>query len=421
MIWRIFQKNWDYDVARRVAWIVLAIAVVAYYPRFAHDMSSGVALGGLPLLRHGAECLLGNQVLQDCDLQFTYPPAFAFLMIPFYAMGAKVGMVIWYAVAIVATIASYQLCEAFARRLFPGAWSERELAWLRVVSISLSIKFILAVLENQAFDTLVLLFILVGLWGLLQKRELVAGIGFAFAAAIKGSPLIFLPYLLVTRRFMAFAVFVVVYLVMSFLPDLFFTPKGAAHGYFATWIREIAMGPLYDDPTLSKYQFWYGGFVNNHAMRAWAYRMFPDGLGDPWFRPVLAAMYLPVVAAVCFIVWRSMRRGGLIALDGAAVTIAMLVMSPMTSRSHFVALMLPYVVCSAAAIRDVSTRRLGVIVLTASFLLATMSGNDLVGGRITDLTAYYGALSLGSLVLLIYLAVIAHRSDPATKQSASAA
>ncbi|MSO67280.1 MAG: DUF2029 domain-containing protein [Pseudolabrys sp.] len=397
------------EILRRYGvWIGLTLAFALYYPRFAHDMSQGIARGGLSLLTHGAECLLAGEVLQACDLFFTYPPAFAFVMLPFVPMKPGIAMVVWYLVTIGATIVAYMLSETLARRIFPGDWTEKELAWLRLGSILLSIKFILAVLENQAFDTLVLLFILIGLWALVMKREVLSGGSIAFAAAIKGSPLIFLPYLLFTRRFVAAGTFIGVYLATSFLPDLFFTPK-SGFGYFLTWVREIALGPLYDDLELTKYLFWAGVNSNNHSLRAVAYQLFPSGLADPWFRPTLAAMYLPVVAAAAIIVIKSMRNGGLVAIDGAVVLIAMLVLSPMTSRSHFVALILPYTIACAAYIRDPATRRLGQIVLVISFILATATGNDLVGGWFTDWAYSLHVLALGSLLLLIYLAAIAFR------------
>lgn len=414
--------NWR--LARYGGWIALAVAAAAYYPRFARDMSGGVARGGLSLLTHGAECLLGNEVLQVCDLQFTYPPAFAFMMLPMVPLGGGARMLVWYLITIGVTVGAYQLCEALARRLYPGPWSEGQLAWLRIVSIVLSIKFILAVLENQAFDTLVLLFILVGLWALLQRQEWLAGAAIALAAAIKGSPLIFVPYLVVTLRWRACAAFAGVYLVASFLPDLFFTPKGGAHGYYATWFREIAMGPLYDDPNLTRYRFWVGVNSNNHSLRALAYKIFPvTGLNDPLFRPVLMAMYLPVVAALAYVIIRSLRsadRARHVGLDGAAIVIAMLALSPMTSRSHYVALMLPYTVICAAILTDARRRALGIAVLVVSFLLATASGNDVVGGKFTDWAYAHGAIVSGALVLLLYLAVLAREPLNAAPQPARA-
>ena len=393
-------------------WLLLILAFAAYYPRFAKQTPPGVARVGVDLLAHGAECLLKGEVLQVCELFFTYPPSFALAMMPLVPMGPGLRVLVWYLILAGATVAAYALCEALARRLFPGEWTESERVWLRVGSILLSLKFILAVLETQAFDTVILLLVVIGLWALVSKRDLLAGGSLALAAAFKGTPLIFLPYLLFTRRFAASGVFVAVLIGVSVLPDLLFTPKGSAHGYLVTWVREIALGPMYDDPHLTRYRFWVGPNSNNHSLRAMVYQWFPNGLGDPRFRPALAAVYLAVLIAVGLVVLKSLRNGTVVAIDGAALVIAMMVLSPMSSRSHFVALMLPYTIVCAACIRDPQTRTLHQIVLGISFILATATGNDLVGGRITDWAYSHSVIAFGSLVLLISLAAIVWRPRP---------
>lgn len=402
-------------------WILIALCAAAYYPRFAHDYSGGIARSGLALLTHGAQCLRDNAVMQQCDLFFTYPATFALMMMPFTELGTTAGLVLWYLVTIGASIVAYLLCEALVRDLYPGEWTDGELDWLRIGSVLLSLKFVLAVLENQAFDTHVFFFIVLGLWALAGKREWLGGSMIAVAAAMKGVPLIFLPYLLFTKRFRASAAFIGAYLVASFLPDLIFTPKGGAHGYYVTWIHDIALGPMYDDPERSKYIFWGTVNSNNHSLRSLAYRLFPAGLADWRFRPTLIAMYLPVIAAVVFVVWRSMRAGGKIAVDGSAILIAMLALSPMTSRSHYIALMLPYTVICAVAIREHSRRTMTVAVLGVSFLLVTVSGNDVVGRTFTDWSYAHGSILFGSLLLLAYLVVLAAWPSPRTQAAVASA
>jgi len=402
--------RWWWDWFRRYGvWILIAFCAAAYFPRFARGTTTEFARGGLELLTHGAQCLRDNAVMQECDLFFTYPATLAFLLLPFTEMGPGLGLVVWYLVTVGASVAAYLVCEALVRDLYPGRWTDGELDWLRIGSILLSLKFVLAVLENQAFDTHVFLLILVGLWALAGNRDWLGGGMIAAAASIKGVPLIFLPYLLFTRRLRASAAFVAIYIVLSLLPDLLFTPKGGAHGYFVTWFREIALGPMFDDPQRSKYIFWGTVNPNNHSLRSLAYRLYPTGLADWRFRPALIAMYLPVVVAVVFIVWRNMRNGGKIAVDASAILIAMLAMSPMTSRSHYVSLMLPYTVLCAVAIREQGRRGVTIAALVVSFLLTTASGNDLVGREFTLWSYAHGSILFGSLLLLVWLVVFAAR------------
>jgi hypothetical protein len=389
--------------------IAILVIAAAYYPRFIKDVS------GLALYAHGAECMLKNAVLIDCrgtmwGDYFSYPPIVAFLMLPVVPLPPGARLLVWYVISVGATVWAYVLCEKLARRLFPGPWSEIELACLRVTAIVLSLKALLGVLENQAYDTIVFLFILTGLWGFATGRTVMTGAGFAMAAALKATPLIFFPYLILKRRFAAAGIFVVVYLALSFLPDLFFTPEGGAHGYFLTWLRDIAAGPLKQgDPT--QFRFWIGANIHNHSLQGVVTRMFEEGTASPYYRPAAAVAFVVLCSAVGLILLKSRRLGDPPAIDGSALVIAMLMLSPMSSRSHFVVLLLPYTVLAAAWLKQPATRPLGTAVLAASFILATAAGNDLVGKAVTEWAYLHGLLSWGAMVLLVYLGALVWRAD----------
>ena len=102
----------------------------------------------------------------------------------------------------------------------------------------------------------------------------------------------------------------------------------------------------------------------------------------------------------------SPRRPQAIAIDGSLLLIAMLMLSPMTSRSHYVALLLPYMTLLALNWRDQRAGRLGRAVLLLSFTLVTLTGNDAVGRAFTVWAYRHSAMVLGTLVLLIYFAVL---------------
>ena len=103
---------------------------------------------------------------------------------------------------------------------------------------------------------------------------------------------------------------------------------------------------------------------------------------------------------------RYRRAGRSIAIDGSLLPIAMLMLSPMTSRSHYVALLLPYMTLLAHNWRHQRTGRLGRAVLATSFALVTLAGNDAVGEAFTVWAYRHSAMVLGTLVLLIYFAAL---------------
>jgi hypothetical protein len=176
------------------------------------------------------------------------------------------------------------------------------------------LKFILAVYENQAYDLLSLPIILSGILALTDGRDVSGAIWLAAAAALKVTPLIFLPYLLFKGRIAAAGVFVIAFAVISFLPDFFFHPDGAAHGYFLTWIREVAVPGLFNDASATKLAFWDGANPYNLSLRG-AVALAIDGTTYDflfWLRAVQIAFIVAVAA-----LFIARRRKKAVPLEGA--------------------------------------------------------------------------------------------------------
>lgn len=384
------RQNWH--------WFALIVAAAAYYPRFIHQ-------GGMLLYRHAAECIWTGQILQVCDRAFTYPPAFAVVMLPFVPMPMWLAVLVWYLITLGCTALCLTLCKRLALQLIPGDWHDRNLRLFEVLSFLISLKFILAVYEDQAYDLLVLPFTLFGIWALVIKRDLAAGASLAVAAALKVTPLIFLPYLLFKRRFMAAGVFTVVLLALSFLPDIIATPQGGTHGYLVTWIQEVAAPGLFENAAATKYAFWDTANPFNLSLRGMIALAVDQTQWQDHFMMILRSTQIIFIAAVGTLFLLALGWE-MIAVEGSLLMIAMLMLSPMSGRGHFVQLMLPYAVLVAAVIRDRQTRWLGITVLGLSAILCTGIPRDIVPRGYTEFMRMHSDISWGTLVLVIYLATI---------------
>lgn len=392
--------NWRETLSRQAgAWLLILVAAAAYYPRFVKLPA------GMETYPQAAACLWHGQVLQVCDQGFTYPPFFALVMLPFVPMPLWLRDLVWYGTTLAATIGAFKLCEIIAGKAPVTPLARAELFWLRVFALLLSAKLILAVFENQAYDALVLAAVLLGLAALSEHRPLAAGAGLALAAALKATPLIFLPYLLWKRYFVAAAAFVLVYALASLLPDLLFAPAGGP-GYFSTWLGEVAGPALGINPAGAPFAFWDGANILNHSLRGAVSLNVDEAHHRGLFEAALASADGCFMVVVGTLIAISPRRPQSIALDGSLLLIAMLMLSPMTSRSHYVALLLPYMTLLACNWHDQRTGRLGRAVLLVSFALVTLAGNDAVGEAFTVWAYRHSAMVLGTLVLLIYFAVL---------------
>jgi hypothetical protein len=380
-------------------WFVIGLAAAAYYPRFVKLPA------GMETYPQAAACLWHGQVLQVCDPGFTYPPFFALVMLPFVPMPLWLRDLVWYGITLAATIGAFKLSEIIGGISLAAPLGRAELSWLRFFALLLSAKLILAVFENQAYDAVVLVAVLLGLAALSEDRPLAAGASLALAAALKATPLIFLPYLLWKRHFAAAAAFVFVYALASLLPDLLLAPVGGP-GYFSTWLGEVAGPSLGINPAGAPFVFWDGANILNHSLRGAVSLNIDESHHRSLFEAVLASVDGCFMVVVGTLLTVSPRRPQAIAIDGSLLLIAMLMLSPMTSRSHYVALLLPYMTLLALNWRDQYTGRLGRAVLLISFALVTLVGNDAVGQAFTVWAYRHSAMVLGTLVLLIYFAVL---------------
>jgi hypothetical protein len=380
-------------------WIVFAAALVAYYPRFERQ-------GGMELYRHAAQCLWDHQILQLCDLRFTYPPSFALVMMPFVAVSENVAVLIWYIITIACTAIVCELCQILALRAFPGKLSDSQATWFQVVSFLLSLKYILSVYENQSYDLLILPFILYGLLALTDRRDVRAGIFLAVAASFKVAPLIFLPYPLWRRRLVAAAVFVLALTAVSLLPDLLIAPDNAPHGYFVTWLHDVAGPGVLDAPSQAKLAFWTGASSYNISLRGAVARQLDGTAWQSDFLLIFRTVEAVFILIVGVMLLGSLRFERMIPIDGSILIIAMLMLSPMTSRTHYVTLTLPYYVLVLAWIRDRRFRILGGVVLFLGFLFSAGFQRDIVPFAIVDFFRRHEDGIAAALVLLIYFGVI---------------
>ena len=167
--------------------------------------------------------------------------------------------------------------------------------------------------------------------------------------------------------------------------------------------------------------FWTGSNVLNHSLRGAVSLNIDEMTQHALHHAVLYAVDGAFVVVVATLIVLTPRGKPSIALDGSLLLISMLMLSPMTSRSHYVVLLLPYMTLLALAFRDDWTAKLGYAVLALSFVLVTLTSNDVVGRTVSAWAYSHSFLVLGTLVLLIYFAAIIIRRHRAEQVAASPA
>jgi len=127
---------------------------------------------------------------------------------------------------------------------------------------------------------------------------------------------------------------------------------------------------------------------------------------------ILVAVDGVFALAVAALLLISPRDKKYAAIDSAVLLIAMLELSPMTSRYHFVLVLPAVMLVAAAVINDRRMRVYGSVVLAASFMLLTGASNDLTGWLFGEFPYVYGFMPEGAIVLLAAFAMMARIWQP---------
>lgn len=389
-----------------VARVVLGLVIVLFYFRF-----SEYEWGMMPTYSPVGDCLMRGEHLATCANAFPYPPLFALLMVPLTFLPMWARNVIWYGVLVSATYGCFRICEALAVRTFQVAL--RELFWLRLFSVLLSLKFVLSVFENQAYDALVFFFILVGLHGLSQNRTYAAATGLAAAIALKPTPALMLLYVLWLRKWRVFALGTGVWVVLSFLPDVLFTPKQPGPGFLRTWIMEVAIGGLLGTSPDAYYPLLKDVGLLNQSLKGFVFNTVHGRLGADFAahaRTILYAVYLVYGLAALAVLLLAAKVEGALLWGASVILISMLMLSPVSSKSHFVILLLPHMAIMAYLIRHRESWRAVLPLLCTSFALNTLTSRAFMGRELSNQMLASGCITLGTLLLLAVVAVIVLQS-----------
>jgi alpha-1,2-mannosyltransferase len=180
--------------------LALAVAYGLYIALRTYEVDLGVylRLGG----RYVFTSHLYSFVLPNTSLPFTYPPFAALLFAPWQRTFTTVGSVqtVWTMCNVAALVGVLVLS---VRLVKPSL--NKVATWRLALALSLPALLLNPVLITIGFGQVNLFVTFLVMWDLLSerrigKRQLPLGVATGLAAAVKLTPLLFVPYLLLTRR-----------------------------------------------------------------------------------------------------------------------------------------------------------------------------------------------------------------------------
>lgn len=337
-------------------------------------------------VRTAEHLLAGRDIYAQAD-GYTYPPFQAFLAVPFALMPNTANRIAFYALNLVCLFwmvrSATKLAGGFA---IPGA--------------IVGAIFAFHCYAHQQTDVIVASLVLVGCSQFARGKSLAAATLFGLGAAMKCTPLLFAPYLLIKGKPLAALWVILIAIVANLLPDAIHRPADG------TWVSkwfELYLAPMARPdytPGIWASEIVYNqslvGAMNRWTSTTWSVvhhkievRAIPATMPPNELTRLLTGCFagLGTLALAAIIGGRKNERR--IAWECGMVVSAMLLMSPMSSVPHFATLLLPGLLFA----QMVKERRTKYTLVFGTILLlgALVTNKDLIGSKNYTIGLWYGS------------------------------
>ncbi len=371
------------------------------------------------------DLLAGNDIYAP-GRGYLYPPFLALIAVPFTALPPLLSRLVWYAInalcAVVLIRASWQL--AGGASFAAAQWARREWA-AAALGMLCAGTYILNTFAHQQTDLLISALMLAGAVELVRGRDPGASALLGLAAACKATPLLWVPYLVLRRRWTAAGALLLVAVGVNLLPNLVRAPPGGGT-WLGLWLTRYVL-PLLQAPV----GIWGSDLIYNQSIAGFAQRLSNTawewsaghivivtraGAFDPLVLKAIA--YAISLAMVLISLAAALRSAPAAAVDDAPakaafefslVLILMLLLSPMSSISHFDTLLLPAYCLARYGIlrRD----RPVLVCFAAATILGLLTNKDPVGSDFYTLLLWYGSVTIATLLLWIGCVLVLARGS----------
>ncbi|UCB57066.1 MAG: DUF2029 domain-containing protein [Candidatus Omnitrophota bacterium] len=270
------------------------------------------------------------------------------------------------------------------------------------LGILMSLRFLLSVIQRVQSDALVL-FLLAGfIYALFLKKDILAGFSLAGAFAVKLTPLIFFPFLILRKKFKAAASFLLFVLFYGFSPALYLGFNKNLE-YLKSFLLVHRQNP-------ADYIMWY----KNQSLLSCLLRFLtqPSQVSILNLNPQVVYIIFAILAAFLFsLIFISRKKthrtsGFSYLADVSLVLICMIIFSPLAWKHTFVHLIIPHLVLLYYIFYLNPQDKITKVLVISSFLINTML-NPEITGSLSKIIQLYSNVTFGTL--LLYAALLRAR------------
>lgn len=368
----------------------------------------------------GRTIVQGGEMYTPGD-SYLYPPFMAWLAIPFGLLPVGLERLLFYGLNVACAIFLCRWSWSLAGgQPLQVAGTPRSEHLICILGLICAFPYIGSALDHQQVDIIIGCLVMAGCLALSKSRSWIGATAFGLAAAMKCTSLLWCPYLIWRRRWLAAVWLVIVAIGANMLPDLvtpspsgkpwavgwlsrYIIPLSDANAYPGSWgsaiIYNQSVCGLWNRYLLTRFVRYSDGFdvvARTHLVSAGTLKLVVYGSEGAL---VLAAL------AVCGW-WRrrpsldkTVERSLQEPLEFSIVLALMLLLSPMSSKPHFCILLLPsYCLARAALVRK---SRPALILLSLAIFMRILPLRGIWGDELSTFCLWWGCITWSTLLLCV--------------------
>lgn len=372
----------------------------------------------------------GDPYNGDPARPFVYTPAFAAAMVPFALAGPTAGATAWYILNVAAFLAAFILVFNILRSAGLTLTKPiHHLVWL--IPLVIMLRFADSNMQLGQANIIAAFLIILGLYLVLKKREYAGGAVVGAAALIKLSPLVIIAYFAFKRRWKAAGAAAVAFVAFALIPQIYTSALGGPNiveSYVSSIneFQESTTGEGGDFPGQSVFSLAARFLTPVNALHHTDGTMCVNILELPQEWAMAAAFFVcGILIGITMFVSRTPQTVEppiLFVLEYAAVICLMLLVSPVSRKAQFTALVLPIAAISCFLVfsnQGKAARRILWAAAAFMFAVFVLSSGDIAGKNIGDILQACSVFTFGLLdawaavVYLIALERMKEAENPA--------
>ena len=327
---------------------------------------------------------------------FKYSPMFAFLTAPLGFLSEKSAALVFFTLNFLALGAVMYFSM---KLILPNGWPWKKRTWLVVLTLVLNFRFILGVLDSGQVNLLMLALAVSGLY-FLRGRKIVTGAAMlALSVMVKYVTFIFVPYLLVKKRFkeaLLVLLFIAVYCV---LPATVLGVEKQTE-YLKGWLPQITQTSL-DRGSWTDYK--------NQSIYSWVIRSVMKDSPYPPGWPLLSfehARMLGVLLTLGLYIFMLLPAGNSVFLENidlALLFCGLALFNPNSWPFNYVSLLFAGTLIFYHLLDNEFRDKVTCAWLAVVVILINCASESLVGERWQHFLETRSMLTLGGLAILVIL------------------